>query len=497
MSLTLRPAPPPTPADQVNAALAAFQRRDRDTAAAHLAQAVKTGADFGAKWGAVSRLASTIGAISVALTAAERHARVNPADPGPRLAYGQMLALHGRVQAACDVGRALTIEQPKNSAGWHFLGTCLAQVGDTEASNAALRQAMSLHTDASAMAWSWQALAESKTFAEGDPDLQSMLGLLRRLPNGPAGEEARSVLQYALGKAWDDLGQIDGAFAAYAEGAAVMQRLRGYNAADTDAFVDQVIQGWTADFAARLPAVTARSNRPIFVFGLPRSGTTLIEQILVSHADVTDGAEINHFSTAAMQIQGFTPAAVATFAASRGAAGFDAIGRAYLTMLDERFGAEGRIVDKTLNHSRYLGLIRHVLPDARFIWLKRSPGAVAWSCFRTRFSQGVDWSWSQEDMGLYFRGEDRLREHWADQLGDAVLTVPYDELVGDIEPWIDRIIHHVGLPPQAGLSDFHKTRRAVTTASFAQVRKPLYTSSREAWRRYESHLEPFFKAYHG
>ena len=458
---------------------------------------MNTQADFGAKWGAVSRLASTIGAIAVAIEAAGRHAKVNPADPGPRLAYGQMLALHGRVQSACDVGRALTTEQPKNSAGWHFLGTCLAQVGDTEASNAALRHAMSLHTDASAMAWSWQALAESKTFAEGDPDLQSMLDLLRRLPNGPEGEEARSVLQYALGKARDDLGEVDGAFAAYSEGAAVMQRLRGYNSADTDTFVDQVVEGWTPDFATRLPAGTTRSNRPIFVFGLPRSGTTLIEQILVSHVDVTDGAEINHFSTAAMPIQGFTPAAVATFAASRGAAGFDAIGRAYLTMLDERFSGEGRIVDKTLNHSRYLGLIQHILPDARFIWLKRSPGAVAWSCFRTRFSQGVDWSWSQEDMGRYFQGEDRLRKHWAEQLGDAILTVPYDELVGDIEPWIDRIIHHVGLPSQVGLSDFHKTERAVTTASFAQVRKPLYTSSREAWRRYEDHLQPFFTAYHG
>ena len=484
-------------ADRVNAALAAFQRRDRDTAAAHLSHAVNSQSDFGAKWGAVSRLASTIGAISVALTAAERYARVNPADPGPRLAYGQMLALHGRVQAACQVGRALTIEQPGNSAGWHFLGTCLAQVGDTEASNAALRHAMSLHVDASAMAWSWQALAESKTFVEGDLDLQSMLELLRRLPNGPAGEEARSVLNYAMGKAWDDLGEIDKAFAAYSEGAAVMQRLRGYQAADTDAFVDQVIKGWTADFAAGLPALGGRTNRPIFVFGLPRSGTTLIEQILVSHADVTDGAEINYFSTAAMPIQGFTPAAVSTFAASQGGAGFEAIGRAYLGMLDERFGTDGRIVDKTLNHSRYLGLIHHVLPDARFIWLQRSAGAVAWSCFRTRFSQGVDWSWSQEDMGRYFRGEDRLREHWTQQLGDTVLTLPYDELVGDIEPWIDRIIQHVGLPPQAGLSDFHKTRRAVTTASFAQVRKPLYTSSREAWRRYESHLEPFFKAYHG
>lgn len=496
MPLNLRPAPP-SPSALVNTALAAFQARDRDAAAAFLNQAVRSNADFGHKWGAVSRLASTIGAISTALEAARKHADVDRADAGPRLALGQMLALYGRVEAACEVGRALTSDQPMNSAGWHFLGTCLAQTGDTEASIAALRHAMSLHTDASAMAWSWQALAESKTFAAGDPDLDAMIALERRLPSGEAGAEARSVLQYALGKAYDDLGDVDRAFAAYAAGAAVMKARRGYSADETDVFVDQVARGWTSDFASRLPAASLSSQRPIFVFGLPRSGTTLTEQILVSHDQVTDGAEVNLFSTAAMPIQGFTPDAVAAFAAAKGGAGFDAIGRAYLGMLDERFGADGRIVDKTLNHSRYLGLIRHVLPEARFIWLKRSPGAIAWSCFRTRFSQGVDWSWSLEDMGRYFKGEDRLRQHWADQLGDAILTVNYDDLVGDIEPWIERIINHVGLPPQAGLSDFHKTKRAVTTASFAQVRKPLYTSSREAWRRYESHMQPFFKAYEG
>lgn len=486
-----------TPADRVNAALAAFQARDRDTAAAHLAEAARAGGDFGPKWGAISRLASTVGAITVALTAAERHARVNPADPGPRLALGQMLAHHGRVEDACDVGEALTRDQPHNSAGWHFLGTCLAQVGKTEESIAALRRAMALHTDSSAMAWSWQALAESKTFVTGDADHAAMADLLQRLPTGEDGAEARSVLLYALGKADDDLGETDRAFAAYAAGAEIMRSRRGYRAAETDAFVNEVAGGWSADFAARLPGAGVPSSRPIFVFGLPRSGTTLVEQILVSHDAVADGAEINLFSTAAMSIQGFTPAAVEAFAASRGARGFDAIGHAYLDMLEQRFGPEGRIVDKTLNHSRYLGLIRHVLPDARFIWLSRSPGAVAWSCFRTRFARGVDWSWSLEDMGRYFRGEDRLREHWTELLGDRVLTVPYESLVGDIEPWITRILDHVSLAPQAGLSEFHKTERAVTTASFAQVRKPLYTTSRDAWRRYEDHLAPFFAAYHG
>lgn len=487
---------PPSPSDLVNAALAAFQARERDTASLHLKQAVRSDADFGSKWGAVARLASTIGAIETALTAARRHAMVDPRDPGPRLAFGQMMALYGRTAEACEIGRALTIDQPRNSAAWHFLGTCLAQIGEAEASIEALRRAIALHSDASAMAWSWQALAESKRFTPDDPDLSAILEVERRLSAG-GDAEALSVVQYALGKAFDDLGDVDRAFAAYASGATVMKARRKYSADETDAFVEQILKGWTAEFAARLPHASLNSARPIFVFGLPRSGTTLTEQILVSHDDVTDGAEINLFGAAAMPIRGFTPDVVSSFVQAKGGAGLDAVGRAYLGMLDERFGPNGRVVDKTLNHSRYLGLIHKVLPEARFIWLQRSPGAIAWSCFRTRFSQGVDWSWSLEDMGRYFRGEDQLRDHWTRQIGDAILTVPYDEMVGDIDPWIDRIIEHVGLRPQEGLNQFHQTKRAVTTASFAQVRKPLYTTSREAWRRYEAHLQPFFQAYQG
>lgn len=483
------------PGELVHEALTAFKARDRDTAAARLRRLVETGADLGPQWGAVSRLASTLGEIEVALTAARKNAAALPGDPGAQLAYGQLLAQYGRIEAALELGLNLTAQQPNNPAAWHFLGVCLSQRGKMELSIQALRKALALQREPAEMAPSWQSIAESKSFTPGDNDIEVMRSVLAKLP--PDKEAARSVQLYALGKAYDDVGDVSSAFEAYAEGARIMRRRVDYRADDTDAFVSEVIADWTPEFAASLPAATTQSNRPIFVFGLPRSGTTLVEQILASHTDVSDGAELNLFNTAAMPIQGFTPAVIKAFAAKHGSEGFDSIGRSYLDMLEQRFGKEGRIVDKTLNHSRYLGLIRHILPNARFIWLSRSPGGVAWSCFRTRFSRSVDWTWSLEDIGRYFRGEDRLREHWAPLLGDAVLTVPYDELVGDVDTWIDRILKHVGLPHQAGLADFHKTDRLVTTASFAQVRKPLYTTSREGWRRYEAQLEPFFKAYQG
>jgi hypothetical protein len=245
-----------------------------------------------------------------------------------------------------------------------------------------------------------------------------------------------------------------------------------------------------------LPKSTVDSDRPIFVLGLPRSGTTLVEQILVSHSKVVDGAEANLFRPASMAIKGYTPDEVrASFDRSDASTLPTRIAKAYLHLVDERFGKIGRVVDKTLNQTRYLGLIHHVLPKAKLIWLRRDPAGIAWSCYRTRFAKGVDWTRSLTDIAAYFRGEDRLHAHWSALLGDSLLTVPYEALVDDPDTWMRRIIEHVGLEWEEGVRDFHKTERAVTTASFAQVRKPMYASSKAAWKRYETQLKPFFDAY--
>lgn len=479
----------------VQAALDAFKVRNRDAAAALLRQAVSTNAALGRGWGAVSRLASTMGESDTALSAARLYAAsATPSDDAPRLALAELLAQQGRTRDAEQIAADLAREQPNNAAAWHLLGACRSQLGRTEQSIADLRRAVRLQTSPASTVWSWQAIAEAKRFSADDPDIAAMQELMRRLTGRPGAQEARSVLNYALGKAYDDIGEIDQAFDAYAAGAAFLKSRSPFNADMADAYVDQLIADWTPGFHARLPAGLDRS-RAIFVLGLPRSGTTLVEQILTSHSAVTGGAEINLFGAAAMPIKGFGAAAVADFVRDKGGDALRGIAATYEHLLQQRFGPDGRVVDKTLNHSRFLGLIARALPTARFIWLERRPGAVAWSCWKTRFARGADWAWSFEDMARHFRAEDRLRAHWSGVLGDQVLNVPYEALVADPDPWIARIVDHVGLAPEAGLRDFHTTDRAVTTASFAQVRRPLYTTSLDAWRRYEAHMAPFLRAY--
>jgi hypothetical protein len=143
------------------------------------------------------------------------------------------------------------------------------------------------------------------------------------------------------------------------------------------------------------------------------------------------------------------------------------------------------------------GLIHHTMPNAPLIWMRREPADSALSCFRTRFAQGLDWTWSLTDIAQRFREEDELHKHWSSVLGDKLLTVQYEGLVADPDAWIPRILAHCGLTDEPGVRNFHESSRPVFTASVAQVREPISTSAVAKWKRYEKHLKPFLDAYYG
>lgn len=482
----------------INEAVEAFKARDRDTTADKLARAIKADPPIGTKWASVSRLAATMGEVSIALAAARRNIAAAP-TPESRQAYANLLSQNGRSEEALREAQALVRERPNDPAALHFLATCQVQFGDNEAAIANLRRILDLPTVALGAENAWAVLAGIKKFTADDPDIPAMEALAARIGHAPERRLNRVVLLYALGKAYDDTGQTDKAFAAFHEAGQLQMPDSTFNADQSDLFVDQVVKGYDRAFIDSLPKSEVDSDRPIFILGLPRSGTTLVEQILVSHSAVHDGAEVNLFRHAAMSVQGYTPDAVrAAFAQPGGDTLATRIGRAYLHLMDERFGTEGRVIDKTLNQTRFLGLIHQCLPNAKFIWLRRHPAGIAWSCFRTRFVKGADWTRSLTDIARHFRGEDRLHEHWTRVLPpETLLTVPYEQLVDDPDTWMRRILDHAGLAWEDRVKDFHATDRAVTTASFAQVRQPLYASSKAAWKRYETPMKPFFDTYYG
>ncbi len=474
----------------VRATLAAFEAGDRRVCMAHIRQLLDAEAPLGATWRQLARLTSVLAESSLSIACARRYAAFRPDDPTALLEEVGALMKFSKVADAQIQAQRIIARNPGLASAHYQLGLCHAQLNKTDAALESLRRAITLEPRAGD---AWIVLATIKKFAHGDSDFQRLTAVLAQTPQPRP--ETRGALLLALGKALEDLGDYRRAFAAFEEAARIFAAQTPFDIRQDEAQA-QALQTFDAAFAARLTPTGPPSDRPIFVFGLPRSGTTLIEQILTAHSQVADGGEINLALPAIFGLDSGLPREIIAYTrARRGDEPWRRFGEDYLHLLEDRFGPNGRIVDKTLNTSRLLGVIAAMLPSARMIWLQRDPGDVAISAFKTRLLEGAEWSWSLPLIARHIRAEERMHTHWTALYGDRILTVPYADLTGAPDLWIPRILAHCGLADERGTRMSHETPRAVHTASMAQVRRPISTSAVGAWRRYEQQMAPFWSAY--
>jgi len=479
-------SPPPRLAQ----VLEAFRHFDRRRVAALVAEELREGPPSGIHWGNVEAVANQVGEIEFALEAARRYSLTEPRSLERALHYCNVLAMRGRTDAARREADRLPATVQQHPAVLSLHESLAARMGEfTRAQDLARRMIELAPQDGHYRL----ALASIHAFSPGDPDLASLEAMASNLDGTPP--DSQAAFLYALGKARHDCRDYDAAFAAYDAGAAKMRA--PFDGSAMERHARDVMRDFTPENLARLTPSGCDSDRPIFVTGLPRSGTTLVEQILASHSAVADGEEVNLFCSALMPAGDFSLRGGLEYQ-QRGASRdpWGDIGRDYLSMLEQRFGREGRIVDKTLNHSRFLGFILHVLPKSKVIWLRRNAEDTAISCFRSFFGTGtIPWCWSFTDIAWHFRLEDELYAHWAGIYPDRILTVPYEALVTDSRPWITKILAHVGLEPEDATLTPHLRKRAVQTVSVAQVREPISTASVGAAGKYRAHLQPFRDAY--
>ena len=478
--------------DLVLRAIQALKAFDRRAAAHLLRQAVDQGDASHDRLRSIAQLAANIGELSLSHAALEQRAKRPPATLDNLLYYCREIAREGGSDLALQKIRTLPPEALNSPATQHFLGTVETQLGNFAAAQAHFRRAIAATPT---VPQTWFALSVIKTFAKGDPDIATMRSLLPAMRQAPPRFLAQFC--YALAKAHDDAGDVDQAMSAYAEGAAIMRREEPFDAAASAAFATQIAAEFTLEKLALLKPSTCASDRVIFVNGVPRSGTTLVEQILTSHSAVRNGAELNLMRAALIPAGDYTLPGALNYQLRDPAQSdpWGELGRDYLDMATQRFGGEGRIIDKTLNHARMMGLIVHTLPNAKVIWLRRNPEDCALSCYRTFFTAPMPWSWSFEDMASHFRSEDLLHAHWAALFPDRILTVPYEDLVTQPADWTRRILSHVGLSEEPGVFEPHKAQRSVLTASVAQVRAPISTARVGSAKAYEALLTPFRAAY--
>ncbi len=468
----------------------ALGARDRAGANRAVAALTEAGAPLGGQWLSLARLALHNGELSLALKAIDRMAADLQGEALPQFHKASILAQSGRLEEAWGIMSALPDDVPDPLGGAYLRGTMAINRGDLPLAQDWLARAVEINP---ASGQSWLALAMAGPLTA--PQQASMQAASALIAAVPISEQVN--YHYALGKVAHDAQDYEAARDAFARGAALMHREQPYDPATDLANARAALSGYGPELVRRLSHDVASSGvdegRTIIVTGLPRSGTTLVEQILTSHSNVTGGEELSRFRLLVQDLGGSSAEFLAKWQA--GGNPLSALTDLYQHLVRERFGPEGLVVDKTLDASRYLGLAAIVQPAAPIVWLRRDPLDCAWSAYRTFFVRGLPWSWDMAAIAYHMQLEDALCARWQEILGDRLLIVDYTALVTQPQAQIDRLLSHCNLSPEPQVYAPHLAKRNVVTASVLQVRQPINLKGLGVAAPYRKALAPFEVAY--
>lgn len=295
-------------------------------------------------------------------------------------------------------------------------------------------------------------------------------------------------LHFALAKEYEDLENASQAFAHLKKGADNRRAMLSYDVKDDVGILNDIGRTMDGAFLKDVPAATDEAG-PIFILGMPRSGTTLVDRIISSHSQVESLGEINDFALAMMAL---APKATSKsdLIAKTAEIDFSALANMYLKTTAEKNKNTAYLIDKTPANFLYIGLIAKSLPNAKIIHLRRNPMDSCYAMYKTLFRMGYPFSYDLDDLGKYYVAYRGLMDHWDNVLPGRVLHVDYEKLITNQEVQSKRLIVHLGLSWQEACLDFHKNKTASATASAAQVRQPIYSSSVGKWKHYENELAP-------
>jgi len=370
------------------------------------------------------------------------------------------------------------------------IGHILKTLGRRPESEAAYKAVLALDPG---LAEAWWSLADLKNYTFSDSEVAAMRALLAQDKRGRSNE---AQLHFALGKAYEQREEYADAFAHYARGNALRRLDAPFDIEDFERRGERIRALFDAGFFAARAGTGDQSTAPIFIVGLPRSGSTLIEQILASHSRVEGTMELPNILQIVRELDDTSPDRTGYPEAVRGlpAAQLATLGARYLAQIAPLRHGRQHFTDKLPNNFSHVGLIHTILPNAVIIDARRHPMDACFSTFRQHFAEGQTFSYDLELLGRYYRSYLALMDHWDATLPGKVLHLQYEELVRNPETSIRRLLEHCRLPFEAACLSFHKTQRTVRTASAEQVRQPLYTSGVGYWRHFERELEPLRRA---
>lgn len=389
----------------------------------------------------------------------------------------------GDFDEAIAIYEQVLAQAPNQPRVWLSYGHMLKTVGKQAEGIHAYRKALAINP---ALGEAWWSLANLKTVEFDEADIAAMM---EASAQKGLSDEDRFHLDFALGKAIHDAGRTEDAFAHYAKGNKLRLQSQPYDRTRLSETVDRCIEKFTADAFAERPGGCPAPD-PIFIVGMPRAGSTLVEQILSSHSKVEGTSELTDIPALARKSGPYPKAALEMTADQRRQTGEDYLKQTSVQRRTER----PFFIDKLPNNWLYVPFIQLILPDATIIDARRHPLGCCLSNFRQHFARGQPFTYDLSDLGHYYADYVRSMAHVDAVLPGKVHRVIYERIVDDTEAEVRKILGHVGLEFEPACLEFHKTERAVRTASSEQVRQPIYRDSTDEWRAYEAHLGPLIAA---
>jgi tetratricopeptide (TPR) repeat protein len=473
---------------------------------------------FADGWFAASRIAMALKDPEGALAAIDRAVASGPANARFRIQRAQCLLALGRRADALEAARGAALLAGKDALAWDAVGTLRSFAADQHGALEAYDRAVALAPGESQFAFNRASVrrflgdlegAEAdydRAIARRPLDFEAYLNRselrvqtaarnhvaeLQALVRRPDLDwRAYVQIHYALAKECEDLGRHSEAFDYLERGARRRRDHLRYDVEVDVVTVDWIIQSYPASPAE--PSPLASREDPIFIVGLPRSGTTLVERILASHSSMASAGELDCFAQslvdAARTKSGRAVLPRRELVALSATLDFAALGRDYLARARAAYGGSGRFVDKMPLNYLYCGLILRALPQARIVHVVRHPMAVCYAMYKTLFKSGYPFSYDLREIARYYAGYHRLMAHWRSTLRGAVYDLAYEDLIADQEGETRKLLEYCGLGWEDGCLAFHRNPTPTTTASASQVRRPLYDSSVSQWQHYEARL---------
>jgi tetratricopeptide (TPR) repeat protein len=450
-----------------------------------LRHAFKQSAHLPLAWRGLCQTMVELGRLPEAEAAIRRLLKIEPENPKNWVLLGTVYTRLMRQADALPAFEEAARLNPSEVRLPLSIGHAHKTLGNRRESEEAYKACLRLDPNFGEAYWS---LADLKNYVFDDAEIAAM----RALQKDDGDDVDQSHLHFALGRAFEQRKEYEEAFSHYATGNARRRKSVPFDIGVFENKTRRVRECFSAAFFAQRASVGHSDRAPIFVLGLPRSGSTLIEQILASHSCVEGTFELPNVLTMVREFDHANsehdayPEKVRDVPAEE----FANLGRRYIEETAALRSGKPHFIDKMPNNFSHVGLIHSILPNAIIIDARRHPMDSCFSTYKQNFAEGQSFSYDLDDLGRYYRCYLSLMDHWGTVLPGKVLQVSYEQLVRDPETNIRRLLRHCGLDFEPACLAFHETKRSVRTASAEQVRQPMYTSGIGHWRNFERQLEP-------